>query len=216
VVRSRSERLHVYSFDLKRLEYVVLEDLDQVVVVSDFGQFALANDDRTRAALKRAEVPEKRSLERRSLDRATSEPRGYLVRKDGEIVGLDVTTLAAALGRLSIRQVSTPAVEQPLARLLPFKPSVRRLAPVREVRALRDNEPRLSRPLPPPARAAGDIDISSIANALPSTAAPAVFVLLPDGSLDPPRRPARRRRRFPAGLRIATLRRRDRHRHRHL
>ena len=32
VVRSRSERLHVYSFDLKRLEYVVLEDLDQVVV----------------------------------------------------------------------------------------------------------------------------------------------------------------------------------------
>src|SRR5690349_19228174 len=28
VVRSRTERLHVYAFDLNRLEYVVLEDVD--------------------------------------------------------------------------------------------------------------------------------------------------------------------------------------------
>src|SRR3954454_21444768 len=45
IVRATRDRLAVYDFDLKRLEYVIVEDEEKVVVVSDFGQFALQNDD---------------------------------------------------------------------------------------------------------------------------------------------------------------------------
>jgi len=38
VVRSTQQRLHVYEFDLNRLEYVIVEDEDKLVVVSEFGQ----------------------------------------------------------------------------------------------------------------------------------------------------------------------------------
>src|SRR5207245_1337827 len=124
-------------------------------------------------------------LERRAVDRSSSEPRAYLVRQDGDLVVLDVQKLAAAIARLPMRQVSAPAVERPPIRLLPFGPRPRPMTRRSEARALRENDPRMSLPVPPPPRRGG-LDQPPIAGARPSTAAPAVFVLLPDGSLARP------------------------------
>src|SRR5438105_8303860 len=57
IVRATTERLHVYEFDLKKLEYVIVEDEEKVVVVSDFGQFALQNDDVVHLAIESAVIP---------------------------------------------------------------------------------------------------------------------------------------------------------------
>src|SRR5207237_1741224 len=56
VVRATRDRLHVYQFNLAQLEYVIVEDKDSVVIVSDFGQFALQNNDVVRSALENAIV----------------------------------------------------------------------------------------------------------------------------------------------------------------
>jgi len=183
IVRSTHARLHVYHFDLDHLEYVVIEEEDQVVVVSDFGQFALANDSHAQQAIAAAVVRDRGSLQRRAADRSSSEPRAYLVRQDGDLLALDVRKLAAAIARLPVRQVSAPAVESPPIRMLPFEPRARRMTPRSEARALRENDRRVSMPVPPPG---GGLDEPPTADARPSTAAPAVFVLLPDGSLARP------------------------------
>jgi len=185
IVRSTPARLHVYQFDLGHLDYVVIEEEEQVVVVSDFGQFALTNDRPAQQAIASAVVRDRSGLERRAVDRASSEPRAYLVRQDGDLVVLDVQKLAAAIARLPVKQVSAPAVVRPPVRLLPFEPRVRRLTARSEERALRENDRLLSMPVPPRARTSG-LDDGPIADARPSTAAPAVLVLLPDGSLARP------------------------------
>ncbi len=185
IVRSTPTRLSVYQFDLDHLDYVVIEEEEQVIVVSDFGQFALTNDRPAQQAIASAVVRDRGGLERRAVDRASSEPRAYLVRQDGDLVVLDVQKLAAAIARLPVKQVSAPAVGRPPVRLLPFEPRVRRLTARSEERALRENDRRLSMPVPPRARTSG-LDDGPIAEARPTTAAPAVFVLLPDGSLARP------------------------------
>src|SRR5713226_7521942 len=182
IVRSTPARLHVYQFDLGHLDYVVIEEEEQVVVVSDFGQFALTNDRPAQQAIASAVVRDRSGLERRAVDRASSEPRAYLVRQDGDLVVLDVQKLAAAIARLPVKQVSAPAVVRPPVRLLPFEPRVRRLTARSEERALRENDRLLSMPVPPRARTSG-LDDGPIADARPSTAAPAVLVLLPGGSV---------------------------------
>src|SRR5947209_325708 len=58
IVRATQQRLHVYEFDLNKLEYVIVEDEEKVVVVSDFGQFALRNDDVVSRAIEAAVIPE--------------------------------------------------------------------------------------------------------------------------------------------------------------
>src|SRR3954447_4639052 len=45
VVQATKKRMQVYQFDVDRFEYVVLEEDDKVVVVSDLGTFAIDNDD---------------------------------------------------------------------------------------------------------------------------------------------------------------------------
>src|SRR5471030_2119338 len=57
IVKASRQRLHVYEFDLNRLEYVIIEDEEKVVVVSDFGQFALQNDDVVSRAIESAVLP---------------------------------------------------------------------------------------------------------------------------------------------------------------
>jgi len=185
IVRSTPSRLQVYQFDLGRLDYVVIEEEEQVVVVSDFGQFALTNDRPAQQAIASAVVRDRSGLERRGVDRASPEPRAYLVRQDGNLVVLDVQKLAAAIARLPVKQVSAPTVERPPVRLLPFEPRARRLTARSEERALRENDRRLSLPVPPRSRTSG-LDDGPIADARPSTAAPTVLVLLPDGSLARP------------------------------
>src|SRR5713101_4588538 len=185
IVRSTPSRLHVYEFDLSHLDYVVIEEEEQVLVVSDFGQFALANDRPAQQAIAAAVVRDRGGLERRAVDRASSEPRGYLVRQDGDLVVLDVQKLAAAIARLPVKQVSVPAVQRPQARLLPFEPRPRRLSQRSEMRALRENDRRASMPVPARSSTSG-LEDGFIAGARPTTAAPAVFVLLPDGSLARP------------------------------
>jgi hypothetical protein len=185
IVRSTSARLHVYEFDLSHLDYVVIEEEEQVVVVSDFGQFALANDRPAQQAIAQAVVRDRSGLERRAVDRASSEPRAYLLRQGGDLVVLDVQKLAAAIARLPVKQVSAPAVERPQVRLLPFEPRPRRLSSRSEMRALRENDRRASMPVPPRSPASG-LDEGPVADARPTTAATAVLVLLPDGSLARP------------------------------
>src|SRR3989475_11918223 len=99
-MRSAKHRLHVYEFDLIHLEYVIVEDKDKLVVVSDFGQFQLRNDDVLGRALEAAVV--------KSPERGGGQPRGYFVRASGEVVGVDVNKVARTLERHMVRQGPMP------------------------------------------------------------------------------------------------------------
>src|SRR4051795_1812123 len=56
VVRASSQRLHAYEFDLRLLEYVIIEDKGRLTVVSGLGQFAVQSDDAVGRALEAAVV----------------------------------------------------------------------------------------------------------------------------------------------------------------
>src|SRR2546427_9330458 len=148
VARAAKRRLHVYEFDLSHLEYVIVEDKDEIVVVSDFGQFQLRNDDVLGRALEAAVV--------KAPERGAGQPRGYFVRAGGAVVGGDGNKVARTLERQMLRRVSLPAVEAPSRRLAAFKPVRKVLAEEREGQALRQ-DPRMSQPPgpgpspPPPA-----------------------------------------------------------------
>ncbi|MGZ6143344.1 MAG: hypothetical protein ACXWLM_08395, partial [Myxococcales bacterium] len=114
VVRASRQPLHVYEFDLGRLEYVIVEDDDEVVVVSEFGQFKLENDDALGRALEAAVL--------KKPERGGGEPRAYFVRASGEVLGVEAGKVARTLERLKLRQVSMPAVAGPGKRLASFNP----------------------------------------------------------------------------------------------
>src|SRR5882762_6844675 len=164
VVRRAKQRLHAYEFDLNRLEYVIVEEKERLVVVSEFGQFVLRKDDAVSRALEAAVV--------KAPERGGGDPRGYLVRKSGELVGVEVSKVARTLERLIVQQVSAPVVESPGKRLAAFSPVRRAMTAVREEQALRQ-DPRLSRPAPLPS--ARTIEAETLPTAL--------FLMLPDGSL---------------------------------
>ena len=189
IVQATRDRLHVYEFDLNQLEYVVLEEKDKFVVVSDFGQFALENDDLVSRAIESAVLPARSAAtSETSLDRSGKEPRAFFVRESGEVVAVDVQKIAKALDEQMLKQVSMPVVDQPMSRMAPFAPVRKRMTSSREERALRQD---LRTLLPPPkllaaSRDASGLDESAIANAPPSGAESTIFVLLPDGSLARP------------------------------
>src|SRR5581483_3231664 len=108
------QRLHVYEFDLDRLEYVIVEDKHDLVVVSRFGQFSVPNGDSIGGALDAAVIT--------SATPAQSEPRGYFVRKSGAVAAIDVRKVARTLERASLRQVSFPRVGAPGKWLSIFHP----------------------------------------------------------------------------------------------
>src|SRR6266851_1998510 len=172
VVRATRERLHVYEFDLERLEYVVIEDKEKVVIVSDFGQFSLQNTDAVGHAIESAVIPQGQ--------RDGSDARAFFVRSTGEAVAIDVKKVSRSLEQFLIKQVSTPAVKDPGTRLLPFAPTRSRMGESREERLLRQ-DPRLRQALPPPplkSREARPLP--------PAAAATTVFLLMADGSLARP------------------------------
>ena len=169
VARSATQRLHVYEFDLNRLEYVIVEDKDRLVVVSDFGQFQVHSDDALGRALEAAVV--------RAPERRGQEPRGYFVRASGEVVGIDVKKVARTLERAMLEQASMPAVGAPAARLARFNPVRKALSESREERALRQ-DPRLSRPVPAALSGAPLRD-----GATAPSRQTALFLVMPDGSL---------------------------------
>ena len=195
IVRSTRERLHVYEFDLRKLEYVIVEDREKVVVVSDFGQFAVEKDDTVSRLIEAAVLPESAAGAGAGAsgslgDRGGSDPRVYLVRENGQVVAVDVKKIARALDQLAVRQVATPAVDDPGSRLLPFGPVKRRMSEDREERALRQDV-RTRQLLPPPAlrygrTGEGDGRGFAVSSAVPASAETTVFVLLPDGSLARP------------------------------
>jgi hypothetical protein len=181
VVRATRDRLHVYKFNLAKLDYVIVEDKDKVVIVSDMGQFALQNTDMVRSALEGAIVrtPSGAPLRPGGL-RENQEPRAFFVRTTGEVVAVDVKKVGRALEQFIVKQVATPAIKDPALRLMPLKPSRTRVSDEREERILRLGDPRmrLAMPTPPAPRPAGA--------APPQGAETAVFVLMPDGSLARP------------------------------
>ena len=197
IVRATKDRLHVYEFDLNRLEYVIVEDEEKVVVVSDFGQFALRNDDVVTRAIEAAIIPSGGSSasgtagntsgtrSSAALERGKgSEPKAYFVRASGEVVAVDVKKVARSLEQLLVKQVSMPAVDKAGSRMMPFAPARRKLTESTEARVLRQDK-RTQQAVPPPPRLERTRASDKAAGA-PSTAATAVFVLMPDGSLARP------------------------------
>lgn len=131
VVSSARQRLHVYQFELDRLEYVIVEDGDQVVVVSHSGQFRLDNDAGLARTLEAAVV--------KRPGPSAGEPRAWLVRSSGEVVAVEVAMVARTLERLSLRQASMPAVRAPGRRLARFSPVRKALDEAQELFALGQN-----------------------------------------------------------------------------
>ena len=190
IVRTTRDRLAVYEFDLRKLEYVIVESEEKVVVVSDFGQFALRNDDMVSRAIEAAVIPAGQpgsSTSRGSagaLQRGGGEPKAYFVRTSGEVVAVDVKKVARSLEQLLVRQVSLPAVSKPGARLLPFAPARRALTEAREVQALRqDSRTRQAVPAAPRLDRTRATDLRAAA---PVGAQTALFLLMPDGTLARP------------------------------
>lgn len=181
IVHATRERLAVYEFDLRKLEYVIVESEEKVVVVSDFGQFALRNDDMVSRAIEAAVIP---AGQPGSSTSRGSEPKAYFVRGSGEVVAVDVKKVARSLEQLLVRQVSMPAVSKPGARLLPFAPARRTLTEAREAKALRQDA-RTRQALP----AAPRLDRTRASDARPAATAgaqTALFLLMPDGTLARP------------------------------
>ncbi len=181
VVRATRDRLHVYKFNLAKLDYVIVEDKDKVVIVSDMGQFALQNTDMVRSALEGAIVrtPSGAPLRPGGL-RENQEPRAFFVRTTGEVVAVDVKKVGRALEQFIVKQVATPAIKDPALRLMPLKPGRTRLSDEREERILRLADPRMRLAMPPPpAPRPGGAPV-------PQGAERAVLLLMPDGSLARP------------------------------
>ena len=190
IVSATRDRLAVYEFDLRKLEYVIVESEEKVVVVSDFGQFALRNDDMVSRAIEAAVIPAGQpgaSSSRGSagaLQRGGGEAKAYFVRASGEVVAVDVRKVARSLEQLLVRQVSLPAVSKPGARLLPFAPARRALTEAREAQALRqDARTRQALPTPPRLDRTRAADVRAAA---PAGAKTALFLLMPDGTLARP------------------------------
>lgn len=199
IVKATRERLHVYEFDLRQLEYVIVEDKDQMVVVSDFGQFAFENNDQVSQAIESAIIPSSAGgIASGSSDlgnRDGKDAKVFFVRATGEVVAVDVAKVAKVLQAIRVEQVSSAAVADPGERMIPFAPLRRsRMSETREARALRqDARTRQHLPPPPPGllarRAAADgagRSESPEGYAPPASAATAIFVLMPDGSLARP------------------------------
>src|SRR5438067_1608792 len=124
--------LHVYEFDLDRLEYVVLEEDDQFVVVSDSGQFSVPAGASAKNAIASAAIP--------SRPDGSEAPRAWLVRKDGSLEPLHPGKLARALSGSGLRQVSLQAVARPASRLQRWSPRRTEVTGERTLRARRENE----------------------------------------------------------------------------
>lgn len=170
--------LHVYEFDLDRLEYVVLEEDDQFLVVSDSGQFSLPAGAGTRRAIESAAVPAEAT--------ANEPPRAWLVRKDGGLEPLHPGKLARALSTADLKQVSLQAVARPAARLQRWSPRRSELRRDRAMRARRENDERSLLGLAAPAAAGGGAAVAA-GEDQPASPEPTVFMLLPDGTLAQPR-----------------------------
>lgn len=200
IVKVTRDRLHVYEFDLRQLEYVIVEDSDQMVVVSDFGQFAFENNDQVSQAIESAIIP---SSAPGGIASGTSglgnrdgkDARVYFVRATGEVVAVDVAKIARVLDAIRVKQVSNARVDDPGERMIPFAPLRRsRMSESREARTLRQDA-RARQLLPPPpgllARRGADGERSSASASAegwtpPPSATTAIFVLMPDGSLARP------------------------------
>jgi hypothetical protein len=200
VARASRSQMHVYNFDLNRLEYVVIEDAEQVVLVSDQGQFALPNDDFFMRAIERAIIPGSKDpvATGGEFDRKQDgTPRGYFVRRSGEIVAVDVDKLSKTVQQLQLdlKPVFSPIVEDAEGRLMPFKPTRTAMMPNREVELLRQDERISTWTLPKRntlvSPVMGNDGLSMTAGSVPglnapASAAAAVLLLLPDGTLARP------------------------------
>lgn len=200
IVKVTRDRLHVYEFDLRKLEYVIIEDKKQMVVVSDFGQFAFENNDQVSQAIESAIIPSSvpGGIAPGSSDlgnRESKDARVYFVRATGEVVAVDVAKVAKVLEAIRVKQVSHAPVADPGDRMIPFAPLRRgRMSESREARTLRQDA-RARQLLPPPTLLARGVDherARSMSGAFidgstpPASAATAIFILMPDGSLARP------------------------------
>ncbi len=193
VSRASRSRMHTYNFDLNRLEYVVIEDAEQVVLVSDDGQFALPNDDYVLRAIERAIIPGTKEPLNSSGPYSRKQdgtPRAYFVRRSGEIFAIDVEQLSKTVqqAQRDLKPVFAPVLEQVNDRLMPFNPTRTAMMPNREVELLR-KEPRISTWIAPPPRkrlVSGPVSALGAGLDAPANADTAVLLLLPDGTLARP------------------------------
>ena len=196
IVRAARGRMNAYEFDLNTLEYVVIEGKDDFIIVSDAGEFALPNVSTISSSILDAVVPDTEGIvgSADKLDRShEGQPRAYLVKRNGDIVAVDVLKLSAAIKSAQPQLTAAaelPQVDRPGARLQPFNPRKRALSEWDEVKLLRrdrrvtawDDQLPSRRPL---GGLAGGT-AAAMAATPPQGADPTVLLLLPDGTLARP------------------------------
>ena len=199
VARAARSRLNAYEFDLNKLEYVVIEDKDDFIIVSSAGEFALPDSSVVRASILDAVIADDQGSpiggRDASVDRSDQgQPRAFLVKRNGDIVAVDVMKLAAAIktSQPVLRTADTPLADRPSARLQPFNVRRRSLTESREVELLkRDRRVNQWDAALPSNRRVGSMELAAggAAGALaapPAGADQTILLLMPDGTLARP------------------------------
>lgn len=146
------------EFELGEREFVVLEEADEVIVVSPDGTLVLERTDALIARLHEAQRP------RQSVEPASREERATFVSRSGDVRTLDPQVLAALLASTSARVEKAPKVSRVppslasvgAVRWLPIKtPLVARRAPAH------------ARPMPPTSIATHAVDEQKPASKTP-------------------------------------------------
>jgi hypothetical protein len=198
VARAARSRLNAYEFDLNQLEYVVIEDKEDFIIVSSAGEFALPDSSVVRSSILDAVISDDGvsplGKGDASVDRSDKgQPRAFLVKRNGDIVAVDVMKLAGAIktSQPVLRTADTPLADRPSARLQPFIVRRRSLTESREVELLkRDRRVSQWDGALPSNRRVGGMDLAAGgAGALaapPAGADQTILLLMPDGTLARP------------------------------
>ena len=193
IVRVARGRMNAYEFNLHTLEYVVIEDKEDFIIVSEAGEFALPNVSSISNSILDSVIPDTEGIvgSAGKLDRShEGQPRAYLVKRNGDIVAVDVLKLAAAI-KTAQPQLSAaaelPQVDRPGMRLQPFNPRKRALSESDEAQVLRRDRRVTAWNQELPGRRLGGLSGGDAASAAPPAGADqTVLLLLPDGTLARP------------------------------
>jgi len=114
----------VLRFDLGEFEYVVLEDEDEVVLVSNAGTMVVEKTERLAAALRSATLPSSRHVSPGAAFKPAGE-RAYFVGRSGTVSSVDPKLVAEALRSAPVRSEPLARVAMARSRLAPFSPTER-------------------------------------------------------------------------------------------
>ena len=195
--KSGDERaMHVFEFSLGDMEYVILEEENEVVVVTADSTFAVGKTEGIVARLDAAALP-KAEQKRGSMGWSGNQPRAYKIEKDGSITVLSVAKVAQVLKDAPVRQRELPRVSEPRSRLAALAPTKRALSSEKKEQILKRDKETLrvienTRYIGVALRDGASVAKGAGAAARdpngrpPPSADPAVLILMPDGTLARP------------------------------